>query len=873
MRTLSLGWAVLGKWPGTSDEQSVLAGSAHPFTESQLSRITGHSSPGNPPSAAEGGAAALPWAWLFAVSLHGTRYLGVAVRDWSDASDAFHRRIAHTRYFFLPLTEFVRSGLSLADLYATVADVQPPWEDRTAPFGNDELSVEARRAPAGQPLPLRVAATLAAHVVENPVVLLDGEKLSLSARLSALDAIRELLPSGALAWLSSAGWAAGDHSQQLCFAGHARKADTPARIGDAASVPLSDQAARYRDALMQLVATRGRDRVVAHLRAQSAAVNQDIAEVHQALTDLAFSDQVVQAAATGSMVPDHFLRLVETGELDQLSSAQRARVIKEFVRIAPADLLRTAAPVVAEHWDRSFANTLTDAVSSALRDRRWPVHDFTALAELAERADVLPAFVKGLQPPRHRSTGADEVRMVAEITAHLAHQSVWQQPLAEAFARHRKIALRLAHRRWRLNPPPEEFYQRLDAAGPGTEWDKVSRLYRDRDAAAGVTAQDVDYVLQTDANAIPDLLDLARPPEHAIEVLIDYVWQRPSLLLNAQWESGFRRMNDLDTAWSARADLCLLAAGLRPNRPFPATAEHAAAMAAFLSRARESTRAAIVDAIASTLDRHWSADPANAARVLSGLSDLCRMRDGRMFHTDKVLDLVNSAVAEQPGLERNAGMRDWLPHITVARPSPAPRQDSRPPASPSPRMYQSENLVRLTADMAPARVAEIVSGLAVAASPSPVTVVAESLCGSGWKPVDDAWPEFLLHLQLCLIRRGYPEPAAYLASLVPELAQRVGPRHLGPLVRWLADTAAMSGAALVVAGARDSNLTHAHKTAIEAAQKSLGKVNTKERKEKGPGLIGKLKIGKKPDDLEVEGGDTSSAGTRHSPAQGSLHDQ
>lgn len=819
MTDLSLGWAVVGKWPGSRDEQSVIAASAKPFTSGQLHKLVAQSSPGNLPSMNESGAAALPWVWLANARLHEVPYLCIAVSSWSGAADAFQRAIAHTRYFFLPLEDFLATSMTLTDLYATVADVQPPMEDRNDPFSHDKIPVRLCVGdPAWtSPLSPAVAATAAAQLIEQPVALLGGRSLGLGARLAALDSVRELLPSGALRWLTTACWATGSHPIRLFFTDQARGTDLALPIRGTPPAP-SGSAAHYEHALKRLHERYGRDGVVEHLRNLVNVQDKDISAIKGSLSELDLVSTVEEAAKS------HTLDLAQARKLHThgpfiLSESQKLLILGEYLRKATAHDIREGHGLLTTQWTDALGPHLTKAVAAGLNGRGWRADDLEALADVAEEVNAFQAFLSGL---RARSTkrSSTEFEVVWTTVLQLAQRASWHVSLADFVAAQGDLSLQAAEVLRSRIRPPDPFYEALNGMGEQTPWARISRIFWPAVATSPATQADVMLVMEINSDAIPRLLhgrDL--PPGPLLAGLLPYLDQKRHLLWKYEWEEALRGLRGLTVIHEAWLDFVLYRAGKKPIHPLSHSSDYVAALVARSIEANISLaqRSDLVEQAAKALPKDWLSNQNTFVSTMDALWRLGTAPDGAHQSIPYLLvDQIKRELSRRPNLLDDERLRMWSQHFSELKVLKEPAAVS--------------SFAGLTSTTPTGAVVDLIANIVTSRRPPKVTNLVAELRASWWRPRPDEWPHFVIALQFQLRQRRYKGADELCVQLVEELVKVLNDQSLTELTEVMAGYAQTMASGLKAVEGRFPYSIEANRPEVSDLMKTVSSIKLKPSK-------------------------------------------
>ncbi|MFC4908607.1 hypothetical protein [Actinomadura gamaensis] len=316
---LSAGWAVRGKTPGSYDDYGIL-GSGGGFGPDDYTAILDRYTLGNPPPE-RSGPEALPWISLTEVVDDRGSYLGVAIHDWTDDTDAAGRPIVRTRYGCFPYDQFVRTPVSYASLVRAVSGL-----------GSDGFAPNALDVPAYAPEDivrdiedgnwLGRAATVAALLLEGPVTITGADDLDHTVRLRFLDAVAALLPFGWRPGFTAATWLRGGNSTiRLTFAYQPRPGDFELDWRVAEPQPPADArlAVAYAHELRRSVAHRSLLEVVAYLSTRGdSMVNVDPSRAYEMLVDLDRPALVLDRVRRNEADASEVAALLESGRYKEL---------------------------------------------------------------------------------------------------------------------------------------------------------------------------------------------------------------------------------------------------------------------------------------------------------------------------------------------------------------------------------------------------------------------------------------------------------------------------------------------------------------------------------------------------------------------------
>lgn len=207
--TVTLGWALWSKHPGTDRDYSVLDSSAEPFSGPEFASVLRHFMPGTP-STERDRPDSLPWVTISRVRVEEQTYLGIAIMDRDPAGqvDVARRPITRTSYFCVQYLETPEARLSYYSLYQKLAELELP-HSTSERIQLEVPSLDPGRAAADIRLFSEQAVMAAAALLlAGPVSIIGSEKtgLRLEDRLRFLDAVAALLPYGYRTVYTAATW-------------------------------------------------------------------------------------------------------------------------------------------------------------------------------------------------------------------------------------------------------------------------------------------------------------------------------------------------------------------------------------------------------------------------------------------------------------------------------------------------------------------------------------------------------------------------------------------------------------------------------------------------------------------------------------------
>ncbi|GAB3136998.1 hypothetical protein [Microbispora hainanensis] len=205
-------WALEGKRPGSYDEYGLLEWSDGRLGREVFDKLRHRytaSTAGDLPQVTIGTAR---------VSEKGevSYYLVLAIRQWSGHRDFADRKIAYTRWFYVPYEQLVDRPVSYTALYTAFAalplEPRPPLTVAVPPYDPEAM--------APGPDTLSAAALL---LNGRPVCVVGADTVPMIDRLRFADTVAALLPYGTRTRFTAATWTSStsEHSIKLSFARYA----------------------------------------------------------------------------------------------------------------------------------------------------------------------------------------------------------------------------------------------------------------------------------------------------------------------------------------------------------------------------------------------------------------------------------------------------------------------------------------------------------------------------------------------------------------------------------------------------------------------------------------------------------------------------
>ncbi|WP_079313812.1 hypothetical protein [Microbispora sp. GKU 823] len=205
-------WALEGKRPGSYDEYGLLEWSDGRLDREVFDKLRHRyaaSTAGDLPQVTIGTAR---------ISENGeiSYYLVLAIREWSGHRDFANRKIAYTRWFYVPYEQLVDQPVSYTALYIAFAalplEPRPPLTVAVPPYDPEAM--------APGPDTLSAAALL---LNGRPVCVIGADAVPMIDRLRFADTVAALLPYGTRTRFTAATWTSStsEHNIKLSFARYA----------------------------------------------------------------------------------------------------------------------------------------------------------------------------------------------------------------------------------------------------------------------------------------------------------------------------------------------------------------------------------------------------------------------------------------------------------------------------------------------------------------------------------------------------------------------------------------------------------------------------------------------------------------------------
>lgn len=243
VRKIGFEWALEGKHPGSFDDYELLDHSRRRLDTRIFQEIRSRYVTGISPQ--------LPQVTIARAKTgqdeQVVRYVVLAVQNWSEHRDGTNRRIAHTRWFYVPYEQLIEHPVTYEALYGAFAAL-PTELDPAAPPTVDVPALDPLTlSPGGDAL-----STAALLMTGRPVCVVGAERVEMLERLRFLDTVAALLPYGMRANLTATTWisSTAEHRIRLSFARHAPEGTHTVAWGDGAEIPIgAGQAEFYLDTL------------------------------------------------------------------------------------------------------------------------------------------------------------------------------------------------------------------------------------------------------------------------------------------------------------------------------------------------------------------------------------------------------------------------------------------------------------------------------------------------------------------------------------------------------------------------------------------------------------------------------------------------
>ncbi|MEU9830811.1 hypothetical protein AB0D67_04635 [Streptosporangium sp. NPDC048047] len=228
-------WALEGKRPGAHNDYELLSWSDERLGPEVFEEIRNRY--------ATGLSADLPQLTIAVAATRErervSRHVVLAVQEWSGHRDATNRKIAYTRWFYVPYEELAAHRVSYEALYRALARLP------VTPYAPLVVRVPEADPAAFDPGPdARCAAALL--LTGRPVCVVGAERVPMAERLRFLDTVAALLPYGMRSRLTAATWVSSTarHRIRLSFARHAPKDAHEVRWGRGTETAWQDSRAK-----------------------------------------------------------------------------------------------------------------------------------------------------------------------------------------------------------------------------------------------------------------------------------------------------------------------------------------------------------------------------------------------------------------------------------------------------------------------------------------------------------------------------------------------------------------------------------------------------------------------------------------------------
>ncbi|MFC5187685.1 hypothetical protein [Actinomadura harenae] len=654
---LSAGWAVRGKTPGTYDDYGILGSGGDAFGADDFTAILDRYTLGNPPPERTG-AEALPWISLTEVLDDRGSYLGVAIHDWTDGTDAAGRPIVRTRYGCFPYEQFVRAPVSYASLVRAVSglgpDGFPPAALDVPPYAPEEIAQDIERHDW-----LGRAATTAALLLEGPVTITGADDLDHTVRLRFLDAVAALLPFGWRPGLTAATWLRGDNSNiGLTFAYHPRPGSFELDWRTSEPQPPTDcrLAYAYAHELHRSISHRSLLEVLDYLSGRSEyMVNADPTRAYDILVDLDRPALVLERVRRNECDASEVAALLESGRYKELPRrSDHELLFAAFIRLG-GDLAAVQSiwqelgvGVPSEPW-RALTNEVLRRVRSAPSEDPNP---YVRLADALGHTDKLLADVVGTS--RDPRLGLAPVQATANLIERWTDPRTADRPaMLRALRGQSTLVCALVADLDQSGGHHEDAW--LDLLAGVAPHDLLHPFHALRTPDTSVSPTEIAAFARYGADCVALLVSSAARRERLdllAAVLIRWLAGLPSSE-RASWLDRLRDVQPTRGADAAVLDLLRMTAGRgpvhleTPDRHAYTTTFRALVTDESLSKLTNNVQGALTEHLA---DLRWAHDPDQVALITALAGALCATEG-----------LNRSAVVEAVvrGRAANPGMADW----------------------------------------------------------------------------------------------------------------------------------------------------------------------------------------------------------------------
>jgi hypothetical protein len=402
--SVTAGWAVWSKEPGTRDDYSILKFSDAPLSRGEFAQLLAYFAPGSP-SAEENTPASLPWVTLSRVGVAQELYLGISVQTATSDKDGAGRPISRTAYFCVPYAPLAGNPVSYQDLHAAVADpgllasagrnVIPLT---LSPLDPAELA-RAIRDDFGDP---ELVTRTAAMLLGGPVTITGPKFPPWAERLRFFDAVTALLPYGYRAHLTAATWSdtgAGDRFR-LVFADRARDEAPQVSWGTPPPPPTAGPAATYHGYLARSLRAAGDgqlESLIGYLaRDGDPCKFEEAGRAVDRIHDFFRPAVVAEKMDSGAARLEDVRKLFADGRVRELPGPRRTQFLRQLIRGAdPQDI------ALVTRWYGEIVGddpgVLLGDVAAACRGRLWEsgsarlAREYFQLLMLRDRTDELLA--------------------------------------------------------------------------------------------------------------------------------------------------------------------------------------------------------------------------------------------------------------------------------------------------------------------------------------------------------------------------------------------------------------------------------------------------------------------------------------------------
>lgn len=228
-------WALEGKPPGGYDDYGLLAWSEGRLDFKVFDELRSRYAAGTSADLPQVTIATARTAENGQISHH----VVLAIREWSEHRDFTNRKIAYTRWFYVPYEQLVENRVSYTALYDAFAALPPRPEP---PLTVDVPPYDPEAVSPGQDA-LSAAALLLGG---RQVCVIGADNIPMAERLRFVDTVAALLPYGMRTRFTAATWTSGttEHRIKLSFARDVPEGTHAVVWGRGARIPHDEVQAR-----------------------------------------------------------------------------------------------------------------------------------------------------------------------------------------------------------------------------------------------------------------------------------------------------------------------------------------------------------------------------------------------------------------------------------------------------------------------------------------------------------------------------------------------------------------------------------------------------------------------------------------------------